>query len=1230
VFTEICADMEPLSLSIALSAAAHAVVSKIDWSALSENLVKQGASGAGKGLLARVKAEKERIELARAAVSLYVEQFTKELETTTILEAALPEYLNQLGRFVVICAAELTDALLPDAQELNSRLLSRTWDEMGLDSLPGFDWDLVGKNFLRELRKLVRKTPSLRDQLSIVLQEQQLEATKEVVAAVRDLKPAEMPIDLDGYRKFVMDMCSTLHLAIMHSSTYNYSKNLNLWSVFIPPSAREAIPVPDLPIVTLARLREEGYVSDVPSEYELAAMRQAYESSSSGPVLEALKRQSKAVLMGDPGAGKSSLLKYLALEWVFGESDLIPLLVDLREYLQDRSQFIRFVASRTQTFGFTSIAIHELLQSGRAALYLDGLDEVLDRATRAATTESIVAFSARYPKARIVVTSRIAGYDPELLRTAGFAHLTLENLGKSEIASFLQRWYELAEDDPTTRSRNSARLMRAIETSRPIRELAGNPLLLTMMAILNRNQDLPRDRVELYREAARVLLHELDASRLLNIDTFARQEKEELLRALAGRMQEMPEGLTANSVSRKELLQLIIRLLTKYGVVNPYAKGNALLEQLTDRNFVLCPTGAGRFAFVHRTFLEYFCASWIIEKFQVDQTMSFDTLRDSIFGLRWQDESWHEVLRLIAGMVGDRQANELIRYLIELPGRAKQYANLMLAAGCLSELRNRRVVQETDTALKSLIIEKAIRYDAPYYYEVYSEWLEVGPIRHRAVRLLYPVWPTEETEIWLKTAAETDRDWIIRQVAIQEYSRTPDRDGTRRAWLKQRFDEEGKAAVRRSALQEYAFHGRSEPSTLQYLISIAETDRHTTVRQGAIQEIARGWRDSEQVLPFLKLRAEEDPELFARQAALQEIARGWKDSPDTVTWLKAHAENDHPAQLQFSAVQEYSRGWAANGGMHEWLLERTTNGVSMARQAALQELAQAWKRHQGTFALIFRMAEQDEDQEVRRTCIRLLLVGWSEDQGVYTFIQQRCRNDESRIVKVTGIQQLSRLGTRSEEVLSFLKDYAASEAAPSPRRAAILEVARGWGHLPETITWLKSLVYGNGPTNVRGGALLALARLGLEQDETLQLLLGVARNPEAGLLQKIAVGELSRNWKGSFDFVGLLTELATTASLYQVRAACVEELANIEPWQERVRSLIERIAFNDPHTSVRRVAFAQLFQEAQDDASRVRVLLDSARKDPNRKLRKNVVNWLKQHPLLGIRYRDLLEGVTDL
>jgi predicted NACHT family NTPase len=109
-----------------------------------------------------------------------------------------------------------------------------------------------------------------------------------------------------------------------------------------------------------------------------------------------------------------------------------------------------------------------------------------------------------------------------------------------------------------------------------------------MTAILNRTQSLPRNRVELYEQASRVLLEEWDASRSLPPDTFARQEKEALLRELAGVMQKGEGGLAGNLIDRDSLIALFRGFLKGLDMPDPHAKAVSLTTRLTERNFILC------------------------------------------------------------------------------------------------------------------------------------------------------------------------------------------------------------------------------------------------------------------------------------------------------------------------------------------------------------------------------------------------------------------------------------------------------------------------------------------------------------------------------------------------------------------------------------------------------------------------------------------------------------------
>ncbi|NER00068.1 MAG: NTPase (NACHT family), partial [Cyanothece sp. SIO2G6] len=116
----------------------------------------------------------------------------------------------------------------------------------------------------------------------------------------------------------------------------------------------------------------------------------------------------------------------------------------------------------------------------------DGLDEVFDRPTQSAIIDDIIRFAQQYPQARVVVTSRIIGYNPERFRHADFRQFTIQPLDETEIHEFIDRWYDLAMGADSDKVRLKERLKEAIAQSKAIQNLADNPLLLTMMAILNR------------------------------------------------------------------------------------------------------------------------------------------------------------------------------------------------------------------------------------------------------------------------------------------------------------------------------------------------------------------------------------------------------------------------------------------------------------------------------------------------------------------------------------------------------------------------------------------------------------------------------------------------------------------------------------------------------------------------------------------------------------------------
>ncbi|MGE3440923.1 MAG: NACHT domain-containing NTPase, partial [Blastocatellales bacterium] len=761
---------------------------------------------------------------------------------------------------------------------IDAGLLAEGWRRMpNAPALPNdFSWSFVAKTFAHAIRRLREQDPGLREILMV-------QANEETALAARQMAGLPPEYDLEGYRESLLEYHGNLKLELLDTTGSNFK--VKLWSVFVPQTARdcqEYFPqLFEIPKEHQLRLRKRGDLEE--SVFDLAEenvreRRQVYLDQSPRPVLEVAgdDRVEHLVILGDPGSGKSTLLKAIALDWarIEGATERyarpLPLLVELAAY--DRWEcpngkgFVPYLQDAQTVHRLDQFRLDRVLQRrGGAILLLDGLDEIFDPNRRKDALKDIHRFSNEYPATRVIVTSRVIGYDQRQLADAGFRHFMLQDLDEAQIAEFLDRWYGTFVSDLRDRAAKKERLSRAVSESRAIRELAENPLLLTMMAILNLSQELPRDRVKLYERASEVLLHHWDFERLGLKGSVEHREKAEMLRRLADHMQNAPAGLKGNIIAGDDLKRIFRDYLkNELELPNAYHATNELVAQLRERNFILCHLGADNYAFVHRTLLEYFCASALVRR-ALKEKSSQEFLKTQVFGPHWNDETWHEVLRLIAGMddqVPVETVAAIIRHLLEQRSKDFTFHNVFLAADCCQEVRNPKALGES---LKRVVgeLQKLLQFDFPYFYGPFEPENEKrNLIRAKAVGYLSNIVFLDNAKTWLKDRATRDWDWSVRQAAVRELAR---------GW-------------------------KNDPDTLPWLKDRAAKDDHTAVRQAAVQELARGWKDDPDTLPWLKDCAAKDSDGDVRQAAVQELARGWKDDPDTLPWLKDRAaKDDHTA-----------------------------------------------------------------------------------------------------------------------------------------------------------------------------------------------------------------------------------------------------------------------------------------------------------------------------------------------
>ena len=391
----------------------------------------------------------------------------------------------------------------------------------------------------------------------------------------------------------------------------------------------------------------------------------------------------------------------------------IPLLIELRQYVTDENKpkdFLEFFhQGKRKICELNQLQLHEQLELGNALVMFDGLDEIFDAHIRDGVITEIIAFTNKYKRARVIVTSRIIGYNSGRLENADFRHFTLEDLNDSQIRDFVQKWHRLALVDETDHERSEIRkrLQTAIKDSTAIRELAGNPLLLTMMAILNRKQELPRKRADLYEESSKVLLHhwDIDYKKMqLTLDDVDLRAKQAMLRRVAFYMQSSQEGLKGNLIHRDALEAELTAYLRSREIPNPLKVAGKLIDQLRQRDFIICHVGNDYFGFVHRTFLEYFCAIEFADRFSKRGTeggLTLEQLQREVFESHWQDKSWHEVLRLIIGneKIDAEFAGAIVSYLIDIQTDNDSVSLLLLAADCYAEISGKTKIPSVSEQL---------------------------------------------------------------------------------------------------------------------------------------------------------------------------------------------------------------------------------------------------------------------------------------------------------------------------------------------------------------------------------------------------------------------------------------------------------------------------------------------------------------------------------------------------
>ncbi len=906
---------------------------------------------------------------------------------------------------------------------------------------------------------------------------------------------------------------------------------------------------------------------------------------------ELLEAGKRSQVVGAPGCGKTTLLRWLALQTA-KTSDRLPVFIELKRLQKEQfatlnKGFSKFLFESGVSFRFDPAEtpskeldllegeFNKFFATGRLVILLDGLDEIAE--TERHRLRTAVENYANHHEGglTLIVSTRPYGY---LRNFADLKAMEIEPLSDIQIGQFLDHWCEkpIADNVKTSLRKNPN-----------LRGLARFPFLLAFIAHLNSEGDIPR--IGLYQKIVTELIDKLDKDKGKITQTFRIDDpkgalKRTFLRQLS--FERLFESRTTDLTKRlifsfEELVERAEAFLSK--------KNRHFAPE--DLAFDVCATPMlrevenERYTFAHLTIQEFLAAEELSKRDDCHEQFTRAFFDRQLVKM--------EVLPMTIGLV--EKLNEFYE-LLSKPPESIDFVRLCLEARSLGY--HQKAVPDThyqkwQKKLTDYGLEK-VKGEEVFSNTVFASFTVIetrhsnkltsgfltalgdqdSPVRKSTADALGKLGNASPDVIRALAEAQRDQDWRVRRSATDALGKlgnaSPD---VIRALVKELGDQNGD--VRRRAANTLGKLGNASPDVIRALTE-ALRDQEWLLRKSVTEALVQLGNASPDVIRALT-EALRDQDWRVRRSAAEALGKLGNASPDVIKAL-SKALRDQEWGVRRNAADALGKLGNASPNIIQALAKALHDQDCYVRQHAADALGKLGKVSPNNVIQALSETLHDQDSDARRSAADALGKLGNASPNIIQALSDALR-DQDWGVRQQAAEALGKLGNASPDVIQALSDALRDQDWGVRRNAAVSLIQLG-NASPDVIQALSDALLDQ-DWGVRQLAAEVLGKLGTPSPNVIHALsealhdwnsdvrqsaadaLGKLGTPSPNVIHALSVALCNRNSDVRQSAAEALGKLGNASP--DVIRALVKALRG-EERDVRLRAVeaLERIGFDSP------------------------------------------------------------------